>query len=98
MRLRLQRQNRRVWARRNHADLQELAPPMFPGRSESESRADEGPLGPGRTNSASSLADSDGCLPDSHAWPEINTRTRDRQDSKSGVRGIPLRGATKVES
>src|ERR1700676_4001851 len=81
MRLRLKSPKRRGRASRDRAALRELAPPRLPGRTESESRVDEGPRGSGRPNFASSLADSEGCLPDSHVWPEINTRTCDRQDS-----------------
>src|ERR1700730_2174956 len=80
MRLGLSNQNRRVWASRDRANLLELGPPRRPGRTESESRVDEGPRGSGRPNSASFLVDSERCLPDTHVWPEINTRTHDRQD------------------
>src|SRR5271156_4976262 len=41
---------------------------------------DECPRGLGRAKAASSLVDSERCLPDGHVWPEIIIRLDDRQD------------------
>src|SRR5271165_5523771 len=38
-----------------------------------------------------SLLDSERCLPDTHAWPEINTRSLGRQD-RAAVRRLALDG------
>src|SRR5271156_5558084 len=67
-------------ADRQKEDRRESAPLRLPDSSESESPAGEGPRGPGRRNFASSLVDSERCLPDGHVWPEINTRPHQRQD------------------
>src|SRR5258708_19437674 len=80
--IRLRRsQSCRGEARIGRAEMGELAVRRLPDRTESENRVDEGPRDPGGTNSPSSLAGSERCLPDSHAWPEINIRTEGRQDS-----------------
>src|SRR5208282_2906256 len=76
----LQTQNRTEKGIRDRADQQEAVPPRLPGRTESENHGDESPRGPVRSNSASSLVDSERYLPDGHVWPEINTRAHERQD------------------